>query len=294
MTASVTPPAEGVGNPQRSGLACEAMSRDRPLSPLDWHRAPRAQFNLGCDHGLYALFLRRGAELHGITPGEDGLLYIGLAANSKGFKGRCHFNASTRNHSPRKSLAVLLREALALEPVLVVKPASRNTWSLAPASERRLTAWMHENLELAIFPCTDPEPFETELIGRFAPPLNLAKCAQSVEHRRISAARAAVLSQLEGVDTPVVIGRSISSSPLSKPALSERIQPPVRSIRNNAHLDNAEAIAAHFGLNQKSYRQRLRQDIAWYQKPQVWTFSPGSPQWKDMIAVAERMAGLSF
>ena len=261
----MTRPAEGVGNAQRSGLACEAMSRDRPLSLLDWHRGPRAQFNLGCDHGLYALFLRRGAELHGITPGEDGLLYIGLAANSKGLKGRCHFNASTRNHSPRKSLAVLLREALA-----------------------------HENLEFAIFPCADPEPFETELIGRFAPPLNLAKCAQSVEHRRISAARAAVLSQLEGVDTPVVIGRSISSSPLSKPGLSERIQPSVRSIRNNAHLDNAEAIAAHFGLNPKSYRQRLRQDIAWYQKPQVWTFSPGSPQWKDMIAVAERMAGRSL
>lgn len=290
----MTHPAEGVGNVQRSGLACEAMSRDRPLSPLDWHRAPRAQFNLGCEHGLYALFLRRGAELHGIMPGEDGLLYIGLAANSKGLKGRCHFNASTRNHSPRKSLAVLLREALALEPVLVAKPASRNTWSLAPASERRLRAWMHENLEFAIFPCADPEPFETELIGRFAPPLNLAKCVQSVEHRRISAARAAVLSQLEGVHTPVVIGRSISSPPLSKPALAERIQPPVRSIRNNAHLDNAEAIAAHFGLNPKSYRQRLRQDIAWYQKPQVWTFSPGSPQWKDMIAVAERMAGRSL
>jgi hypothetical protein len=91
---------------------------------------------------------------------------------------------------------------------------------------------MHENLELAIFPCADPEPFETELIGRFAPPLNLAKCAQSVEHRRISAARAIVLSQLEGVDTPVVTGRSISSSPLSKPALPERSHPPVRSIRN--------------------------------------------------------------
>jgi hypothetical protein len=70
---------------------------------------------------------------------------------------------------------------------------------------------MHENLELAIFPCADPEPFETELIGRFAPPLNLAKCAQSVEHRRISAARAIVLSQLEGVDTPVVTGRSIQA-----------------------------------------------------------------------------------
>lgn len=169
------------------------MERDRPLSPLTWHRGPRPQFNLGHDHGLYALFLRNGAELKGITSGVEGLLYIGLAANRKGLKGRCHFNASTRNHSPRKSLAVLLMEKLALEPVLVVKPASRNTWSLAPASEQRLTAWMLGSLELAIFQCSEPEPFETKLIGRFAPPLNLAKCVQSAQHQRISAARADVL-----------------------------------------------------------------------------------------------------
>ncbi|WP_179506094.1 MULTISPECIES: GIY-YIG nuclease family protein [unclassified Sphingomonas] len=150
------------------------MEPDRPLSPLTWHRGPRSQFNLDHDHGLYALFLRNGAELKGITPGEEGLLYIGLAANRKGLKGRCHFNASTRNHSPRKSLAVLLMEKLTLEPVLVVKPASRNTWSLAPASEQRLTAWMLENLELAPYHCSYPEPLETELIGRFAPPLNLS------------------------------------------------------------------------------------------------------------------------
>ena len=267
------------------------MDSGRLLSPLNWHRAPRSQFNLGQDHGLYALFLRNGAELHGIMPGETGLLYIGLAANNQGLKGRCHFNASTRNHSPRKSLAVLLMETLALEPVLVVKPASRNTWSLAAASEWRLTAWMHENLELAIFLCPDPEPFETELIGRFAPPLNLVKCAESAQHQRISAARADVLANLEGVDPPRTVGRPISRSVISEPAPAGQFRSPIRSKRDNSHLDNAEAIAAYFGLNPKSYRQRLRQDIAWYQKPQVWTFSPGSPEWRDMITVAERMAG---
>lgn len=264
------------------------MEPDRPLSPLTWHRGPRSQFNLGHDHGLYALFLRNGAELKGITPGEEGLLYIGLAANRKGLKGRCHFNASTRNHSPRKSLAVLLMEKLTLEPVLVVKPASRNTWSLAPASEQRLTAWMLENLELATYHCSYPEPLETELIGRFAPPLNLAKCLQSAQHQRISAARADVLARLEGVAHPLSANEPTSGSPISMPIQAERRPSPIRS-----SLDSAEAIAAHFGLNPKTYRQRLRQDIAWYQKPQVWAFSPGSQEWHDMIAIAESMAGRS-
>lgn len=163
-----------------------------------WDRKPRDQVALPTDHGVYALFLRAGAKLMGVTPGERGLLYIGLAANRSGLRGRCHFNARTANHSPRKSLAVLLMDELALEPVLITKPNSSNTWGLTPVSDRALTAWMHANLELAIFPCTAPEPIETELIRRFAPPLNLAKQLNlSADHQRISAARSAVLAGLE-------------------------------------------------------------------------------------------------
>ena len=62
--------------------------------------------------GVYVLFLRKGSALPGMELGEQELLYIGLAANRKGLEGRCHFNARTRNHSPRKSLAVLLIDVL--------------------------------------------------------------------------------------------------------------------------------------------------------------------------------------
>lgn len=179
-------------------------------------------------------------------------------------------------------------EKLALEPVLVMKPSSRDTWSLTPASEQRLTAWMLENLELAICQCSDPEPLETELIRRLAPPLNLAKCVQSTQHQQISAARADVLARLEGPAHPFPVNEPTLGLPLSMPIQAEQRLSPIRS-----SLDNAEAIAAHFGLNSKTYRQRLRQDIAWYQKPQVWTFSPGSQEWHDMIEVAESMAGRS-
>jgi len=261
------------------------------LSPLSWPRAPRSQFNLGHEHGLYALFLREDAKLNGIATADGGLLYIGLAANSQGLKGRCHFNAATRNHSPRKSLAVLLMDELALEPILVVKPNARNTWGLAPTSEQQLTAWMHENLEVAIFPCLTPEPLETDLIRRFAPPLNLAKCGQSADHRRISAARSAVLAKLDAAGSPTRPVKPPSLLPVAASAISHGRKLPVASGRRFANLDTAEAIAAHFDLNPKSYRQRLREGVSWYQKPQLWTFSVGSPEWKDMIAIAERMAG---
>lgn len=163
-------------------------------SLFEWRRGPRSSFSLGQEPGVYALFLRDGAVLSGATPGERGLLYIGLAANRKGLKGRCHFDARTRNHSPRKSLSVLLMDQLNLAPVLVSKPNSADTWGLDAASEARLSAWMHDHLDLAIEICADPDARETELIEAYAPPLNLTKCSQTAQHRLISKARAEVMT----------------------------------------------------------------------------------------------------
>lgn len=55
-------------------------------------------------------------------------------------------------------------------------------------------------------------------------------------------------------------------------------------------MDTAEAIAARYDLNPKSYRLRLRGSIPWYRKPQDWTFPVDSGEWRDMVAVAEKMA----
>jgi hypothetical protein len=48
------------------------------------------------------------------------------------------------------------------------------------------------------------------------------------------------------------------------------------------------------GEDRPDSRQRLRDKISWYQKPQYekpqdWTFPGGSREWRDMIAVAEAM-----
>lgn len=268
------------------------------LTLHQWRRGPRSSFALSTDPGVYALFLREGSTLPGITPGERGLIYIGLAANRQGLKGRCHFNARTRNHSPRKSLAVLLMDELALKPVLVPKPNSPDTWGLEASSEARLSAWMHDNLELAIEQCDNPDARETELVWHYAPPLNLTKCPQRAEHRRISEARSNVLAALSigsgaslkprakpASAVPWTSPAEISTATICKPRNPRLERPPVCS-----EIDTAEAIAARYGLNPKSYRQRLRDSIGWYRKPQDWTFPVGSREWQDMIEVAERMA----
>jgi hypothetical protein len=159
-------------------------------TPFDWPRGPRASFTLGTDKGVYALFLSEGAVLPELEVGEGGLLYIGLAAGERGFEGRDHFDARTANHSPRKSLAVLLMKELELKPTLVPKRNGRDTWGLDRPSDERLTKWMHSHLELALEIGQDPKGRETELVRAHAPPLNLTICDQQPQHQSISAAEA--------------------------------------------------------------------------------------------------------
>lgn len=155
------------------------------LDVMTWPRAERSKFNLGTESGLYALFLRPGVRLSKIEPGEAGLIYIGKASGAKGLKGRCHFTAKTRNHSPRKSLAFLLQEMLSLTPELVKKLNSSPTWTLETQSEARLTDWMIDNLLLAIVHEEQPEPTERLLLQKYSPPLNLTGCLQSSTHKAI-------------------------------------------------------------------------------------------------------------
>jgi hypothetical protein len=214
-------------------------------------------------------------------------LYIGMAQNRGGLKGRCHFSGRTVNHSPRKSLAVLLMRRLALTPAFVPKPNARDTWGLDDVSDARLSEWMHMHLELAIEACGNPEARETELVSFHSPPLNLTKCVQTKAHRRISAARHAVMATLRPkTQREATVTGSADWRPQA--GSNERAPPPVAA-RQLDGVDSAEAIAARYGFNPKAYRQRLRETIPWYRKPQIWTFEVGSTEWHDMIDVAEEM-----
>lgn len=116
--------------------------------PFDWPRNRRDRVSLGPEKGVYALFLRRGAELPLVAPPREGLIYIGKAAGRDGLARRCHFQGETRVHSPRKSLAVLLRNILNLRPVLA--RGKRPTWTLDAQSEVSLSDWMLNTLRSRI------------------------------------------------------------------------------------------------------------------------------------------------
>lgn len=157
------------------------------------NRKPRADHTLDESPGVYALFLRSGCSLPPVRPGPDGLIYIGKADGAGGLASRCHFKGKTRNHSPRKSLAVLLSGTLKLTPRRVNMPdGSYKTWALEKASEAVLDQWMHRNLHLSIVRCAEAAEIESALIARFAPPLNLRDCVQSEDHRRVSDLRKSV------------------------------------------------------------------------------------------------------
>lgn len=262
------------------------------LSPFEWKRGPRSSFSLRAEAGVYALFLREGAKLPSIKPSANGLIYIGLAAGQNGLRGRCHFHARTYNHSPRKSLAVLLMSELSLIPVLITKPNASDTWGLDAPSDERLSEWMHAKLELAIEVCADPHSRETELVGRLTPPLNLTKCVQTEQHRWISQARVSLMAELqEGRGS--TFRDNLNPEYRHASATANLIQPSPSSAHRivGPDIDTAEAIAARYGLNPRSYRQRMRSSISWYRKPQDWSFPVDSTEWRDMIAIAEKMGG---
>lgn len=150
------------------------------------NRRSRRDFILDRTPGLYAIFLKPGSTLPVILISGETLVYLGKAQGAGGLKSRCHFNGGTRNHSPRKSLAVLLEKELGLVARRVNDAdGSYKTWALEPTSERMLDGWMHANLGIAFATLADAPLFEKQLIERFAPPLNLTDCAQSESHRSI-------------------------------------------------------------------------------------------------------------
>lgn len=167
----------------------EYLAKDHTTQNADpyvWSRKLRAELRLPMLPGVYALFLRDGSSLPNIVPLKDGLIYIGLGRN---VAKRCHFSGKTEGHSPRRSLAALLWHELGLTPEM----GANGNYKLCKDSEKRLDAWMHQNLLMAFNTFNDFENVEDSLIRRLAPPLNLTKCAQSKQHNAVKNLRKAML-----------------------------------------------------------------------------------------------------
>jgi hypothetical protein len=135
--------------------------------------------------GLYAIYGdgRSWAELR-LSPVADRPLYVGKAEDSLAARDlRTHFaDGRTGRSTVRRSFAALLRDELSLRAI-PRNPAKRehfDKYGLSPSDDAKLTAWMRERLQIAVW-LADGEcrlgDLETAVLQRWNPPINLAKVA---------------------------------------------------------------------------------------------------------------------
>ena len=145
--------------------------------------------------GLYAWWTVRGSIPdvphcpHPELP-NLGLFYVGIspssAKSSQNLRKRVagnHIKGNTGGSTFRLTLASLLFETMAWQPVMTDRPL------LTRDDNRALTEWQHEHLRLTW--ATHPEPWaiEHEVIAQLQPPLNLAGNRAHPLAATVSAAR---------------------------------------------------------------------------------------------------------
>jgi hypothetical protein len=181
-------------------VACIALAGPRyPIAAADGH-VPNVA-------GLYAI--------HGSGPTWQQLglgaapdarpLYVGKAERSLTSRDlHTHFHTGCTGQSTvRRTFAALLRDELALRAVprnpsrVSDKPTH---FALDEADDERLTDWMLEHLELAVWAkpvtCTNLATVEAEVVRRWVPPLNIQGNARSPWISKIRQARSAMAADV--------------------------------------------------------------------------------------------------
>jgi len=130
--------------------------------------------------GLYMLTLKPSCTVPGIAASKGDILYVGKAGD---LKKRNHMRGPTSSCTLRRSLAALLPDLHAIPEASTSKQSAN--WTLEPASDARLTAWMVANLDVTriripVDKSLSPkdqryflEAEERKLIAEALPPLNL-------------------------------------------------------------------------------------------------------------------------
>jgi hypothetical protein len=131
--------------------------------------------------GVYALFLNEPKALPGFNTGDDGLIYVGMTADTAG--GRNHFAPPTGHSgfsSPRRSLGAALLKKLKLRAIPRSAGSSSTNWTnyrFSDGGEAALTRWMRRNLSMSHVCLPGGEEYieriEKQLIAYLKPPLNL-------------------------------------------------------------------------------------------------------------------------
>lgn len=138
--------------------------------------------------GLYAIYgdERAWAELHLDPPSEELLLYVGKAEDSMVRRDLdTHFGEGrTGSSTVRRSFAALLRHDLSLSgiPRNPAKPGYFSNHGLSPADDVKLTRWMRDRLEIAVWATDGSRPLaniESDVLREWNPAINIA----GVDHR---------------------------------------------------------------------------------------------------------------
>jgi hypothetical protein len=169
------------------------------VSPADLHLL------IGIEHpGLYAWFVdvdgaRELATGVGL-PVTEGLIYAGQAgagtsqATLESRINRNHLGIDIHRSTFRLTLASALRTQLALEPM--------GTIHISRDGEGRLTNWMYEHLVVSVLAYSDRPTlgrFETDVLGRLDPPLNISKRPASPVRRQLKLLRQQFGRRVAGV-----------------------------------------------------------------------------------------------
>lgn len=153
--------------------------------------------------GLYAIYGDEvaWAQLRLGKPRPNAALYVGKAEGSLLSRDLdYHFgDGRTGSSTVRRSFAALLRERLSLSamPRNPSKPGYFANYGLAPSDDAKLTAWMRERLQVAVWPRSGTVPLEDierAVLQQLNPPLNITG-VQHAHRASLQAARKIMADQ---------------------------------------------------------------------------------------------------
>ena len=127
--------------------------------------------------GVYAYFLVDGVELPGVSNPGGGPVYVGVSSNLAEREFDTHFAAGKTGFSTlRRSIGAILKDQLSLRARprgTGISKSNFTNYRFDDSGEHHLSAWMHEQLLVAVEPIAEPEGLERDLIALACPPLNL-------------------------------------------------------------------------------------------------------------------------
>lgn len=183
------------------------------LAALDGprHTLALALPELPAEPGVYAIYGDAAAWAHlRLAPSRpEAALYVGKAEDSLRSRDLdCHFgDGRTGSSTVRRSFAALLREQLMLSavPRNPAKPGYFANYGLAPTDDAKLTSWMRQRLQIAVWVSKGPWSLakaELAVIQQLNPPLNIAGVRRA-DRRLVREARKVMADQARAWRPPL-------------------------------------------------------------------------------------------